>query len=288
METILKKDKFLELFIRVVFVIGLISLSVAIVMFVAYNWDGLSRFEKFAIAQGAFALPILILMFVKNPIIKEVLLFSASILIGANLALIGQVYQSGADSWQLFALWAMLLLPFIYAQKSTSIYLLFIVIVNLSIYLYYDIYRWFYYYLGYSYLLIALALNTIFWLFSVTIKNRLLEVILAIAIIVQATIFAINNITNINSQSWLIIIYLAYMAAIYYFYRVKSLNMFYMQLFIISINVTFIVWASYHIFSKTKGSGAMIISSFIMLGVLMTSSYFSYKWIERLKEEIDD
>ena len=41
----------------------------------------------------------------------KVLLLGASVLIGVFLAVFGQVYQTGADAYNLFTMWALLILP---------------------------------------------------------------------------------------------------------------------------------------------------------------------------------
>ena len=43
-------------------------------------------------------------------------------LVGGLLALIGQTYQTGADPWQLFALWALLALPWCLGARSDMLW----------------------------------------------------------------------------------------------------------------------------------------------------------------------
>ena len=40
-------------------------------------------------------------------------LLAASLFVGALLALIGQIYQTGADTFEMFAAWAALILPWV-------------------------------------------------------------------------------------------------------------------------------------------------------------------------------
>ena len=65
----------------------------------------------------------------------------AAIAIGGLLALIGQSYQTGADPWQLFALWALLLLPWLLALRSLFIILLILTLTNIALFLFFDSYQ---------------------------------------------------------------------------------------------------------------------------------------------------
>ena len=64
--------------------------------------------------------------------IPGALLALAGILLGALLALLGQTYQTGADTWELFAWWAVLLLPWALAAASQAVWLLWTLVVNVA------------------------------------------------------------------------------------------------------------------------------------------------------------
>src|SRR5690606_8361253 len=57
----------------------------------------------------------------------------ACVLLGALLALVGQTYQTGADPWQLFALWALLMLPWVAAGRSVVLCLLWVLVSNVVV-----------------------------------------------------------------------------------------------------------------------------------------------------------
>lgn len=65
----------------------------------------------------------------------------AGVAVGGLLALIGQIYQTGADPWQLFLCWAVLLVPWLIAQRTVFIGLLFIAVLNTALGLYLDIHQ---------------------------------------------------------------------------------------------------------------------------------------------------
>src|SRR5699024_11365250 len=70
------------------------------------------------------ALPISIALYValsfrrQFQLIRQLLLLIASIITGSLLALFGQVYQTGADTWQLFFAWAILITPWEIGRAS--------------------------------------------------------------------------------------------------------------------------------------------------------------------------
>jgi len=53
--------------------------------------------------------------------------------IGALLALVGQQYQTGADAWQLFFWWSVLLLPWLVILRTVLLALLWIVLINATL-----------------------------------------------------------------------------------------------------------------------------------------------------------
>ena len=64
------------------------------------------------------------------------LFFVVSVLIGALFALVGQTYQTGADVWQLFAVWTLCQLPFLLLFPNVASALLFAATANVAFYLF--------------------------------------------------------------------------------------------------------------------------------------------------------
>jgi uncharacterized membrane protein len=60
------------------------------------------------------------------------------VLLGGLLALIGQTYQTGADTWELFTLWAALALPWAFAGRHAAVWLLWIAVANIALGLWAD------------------------------------------------------------------------------------------------------------------------------------------------------
>ena len=91
-------------------------LGFGLVMWIAANWETLGRFGRFALlmafigVMGAGA--------ALRPAARAPLALLAMLGIGALFAYFGQTYQTGADPWQLFALWAVLALPLCLGARS--------------------------------------------------------------------------------------------------------------------------------------------------------------------------
>ena len=69
-------------------------------------------------------------------LVGKIILTAATILLGGLMALFGQIYQTGADSWQLFAGWALLAFPWVLVGRFAPLWLLWAILVNGWIYLY--------------------------------------------------------------------------------------------------------------------------------------------------------
>lgn len=90
--------------------------GLGLIFWVAANWDTLGRFGRFALLQGVFVAACAGAAW--RPPVRAPLLLLALLAIGGLFAYFGQTYQTGADPWQLFALWAMLALPLAAAARS--------------------------------------------------------------------------------------------------------------------------------------------------------------------------
>ncbi len=90
-----------------------------IVFFFASNWTGLGRFEKLGLVGAALAAALAggAALGSTRPA-GRALLFASTVLVGAWLAVFGQIYQTGADSCDLFFGWALLSAPLALAARS--------------------------------------------------------------------------------------------------------------------------------------------------------------------------
>lgn len=146
---------------------GALSFASGVIFFFAYNWQSLGRFAKFGLIEVAIVLAIgafAWLYYRANSLstashslrhshsnysnqsndsrfgatTANGVLLAASVLVGGLLGLVGQTYQTGADPWQLFALWALVILPFAWVAGFDGLWLLLVGLINLSIGIFLD------------------------------------------------------------------------------------------------------------------------------------------------------
>ncbi|HEY6391266.1 MAG TPA: DUF2157 domain-containing protein [Bryobacteraceae bacterium] len=112
---------------------GSVLVAAGVIFFFAYNWRSLHRFGKFALAETVFAAALIAAWRLGTErLAGKAALCGAALLTGALLALLGQTYQTGADTYELFAFWAALILPWAIAARLAPLWLMWIGLVNLS------------------------------------------------------------------------------------------------------------------------------------------------------------
>lgn len=122
---------------RALLALGAGQVLAGIVFFFAWNWAELPAFAKFGIVEGGILLAAGAALVVGlDRWIGQALLLGASVLTGVLFAGIGQVYQTGADAWTLFAAWAVLTLPFVIASRAAAHWLVWLVVLYLALGLY--------------------------------------------------------------------------------------------------------------------------------------------------------
>lgn len=123
---------------------GALFLVLGILFFFAFNWADMGRLSKLAVGQGALLLALAGAFWRGlDDLAGKTALLAACILTGVVLAIFGQVYQTGADPWQLFAVWAALILPWAVVGRFAGIWVLWAGLINVAISLYWERWGWF-------------------------------------------------------------------------------------------------------------------------------------------------
>lgn len=126
-----------QFLIPVLCFLGLLSLVAGAVFFVAWNWALLPKIAKFALAELLIvALAVLVWWRWYSTLARSALL-AAGLGFGALFALYGQIYQTGADSWELFRAWLCVLLPLALIARQNSLWFCSWLVANLAFQLYY-------------------------------------------------------------------------------------------------------------------------------------------------------
>ncbi|WP_417887512.1 DUF2157 domain-containing protein [Zunongwangia sp.] len=142
-DTILKKNiysskqswhKFLELFF---ISLGIGFTTAGLIFFFAYNWADLHKFLKIGLIEGLLLILTLVVVFSKLSLnIKNIVLTSASVLVGVLFAVFGQVYQTGANAYDFFLGWTIFISIWVFISNFAPLWLLYIILVNTTFILY--------------------------------------------------------------------------------------------------------------------------------------------------------
>lgn len=101
---------------RGVALVGAALGGLGVILWLAANWDDFGRIGRFALLQGLVLAACAGAAW--HAAARKPLLLLALLGIGGLFAYVGQTYQTGADPWTLFALWAVLALPLCLAARS--------------------------------------------------------------------------------------------------------------------------------------------------------------------------
>jgi uncharacterized membrane protein len=117
---------------------GTSFLAISVIFFLAFNWNRLGKYAQFGLVETLIIAAVLAYWRLGADRVagKAALLFAA-ILMGGLLALVGQTYQTGADTFELFASWAALILPWVLIGRFAALWVVWIAIVNLAITFYF-------------------------------------------------------------------------------------------------------------------------------------------------------
>ena len=237
-------------FIGAVFLwLGALLFAAGTIFFFAYNWDAMGRMAKFGLAE-ALVIAAVVAALASRPgsAAGKASLLAAALLTGALLALVGQTYQTGADPYELFFYWALLILPWVLVARSPALWLLLVALLNLATALYFIAFATVFGVLSSSGRLtwLLLALNTAalaLWEFAAFngvqwLRERWAVRVLGAASGCAVTVLATWAVVDPNEIGLLALpVYGAWLALVYWFYRHKVRDLFMLAGSILSIIV---------------------------------------------------
>ena len=121
-----RKERSSDKLIGVMSTIGAVLLGIGVVLFVASNWQALTRLTKvFVLVGGTFGVSYIGYVFAYGrqnlPKVGAALLFLGSLLFGATIFLLGQIYQIEANTHTLVLVWLAGILPLVYVLHSVPV-----------------------------------------------------------------------------------------------------------------------------------------------------------------------
>lgn len=142
--SILQDSKGWETFFNYFLLVGFVGFFCSgVVFFFGFNWQELGIGYKYGIILLAIFTGIYVYVFTKlNALVKDCSLLSSSILIGVLFAVFGQYYHLQSDSYLLFTLWALAILPWTLFNGFALQWILLGILTNVSLYLFADQQSW--------------------------------------------------------------------------------------------------------------------------------------------------
>jgi len=127
-----------KIFLRLFFItLGVGFTTSGIIFFFAYNWVDLHKFVKIGLIEGLIVVTTLVVLISKfNPVVKHILLTGSVVLVGGLIAVFGQIYQTGANAYDFFLLWTVLVTLWIVVSDFAPLWLIWITLINTTLFLY--------------------------------------------------------------------------------------------------------------------------------------------------------
>ena len=262
--------------------VGALFIASGIVFFFAYNWDDLGRFAQFALVQVAIVAALLVFWRLGlDALSGKVSLMLAAIFVGVLLALIGQTYQTGADTYELFLVWCALIFPWAILARFDVLWMFWLLLLNLSITLYYQVFGGLFHVIfgGEHMLWVLFFVNTLallVWEFVVTKgasrrKVRWMTRLLATAsggLISTLAILSLLGSELLSLSLIGVLVWVAWMACTYYWYRHIVLDVYVLALGILSvIAVSSVLLGRFLFDGHLDVVVALIVMSIVVIGL---------------------
>jgi len=120
-------------------VFGAAQIVAGIIFFFAYNWRALPDAAKIAAPQAIMIVGFLAWAALgRGSRLGDISAIIASVMIGVSMAVVGQVYQLGADPWRLFAFWAAIVFPVSLILRSDAQLAVALTVASIGYFLYTD------------------------------------------------------------------------------------------------------------------------------------------------------
>ena len=124
---------------RLLLALGAALVLAGVIYFFAFNWAKIPPAVKLAAIEIALIGCLAGACYYSlKKLSGQIWLLAASVLVGVFLAVFGQIYQTGADAWQLFALWSVLVLGWASISAFAAHWLLWLALANVSLWLWWE------------------------------------------------------------------------------------------------------------------------------------------------------
>ena len=291
-----KAAKFLD---RSILALGVIFMICGLIFFFAYNWAGLHKFVKLGlvlaliIGSGVFTL-----LQKPDSYLRKIGLTALCALTGTIFALFGQIYQTGANAYDFFLGWTLLITVWVAISRFAPLWVFYLCLINITIFLYAgQVHRvW-----GAPWVLMGLmginSLALIIWEYLAQtrkgfIQSRLVQRVAIIAILGITTFIAQEALWDWRSNqpetayltNWVLLISIYAIVFIIYQSKIKDL-------FFLGVGASGLLWILCMVTIKVMISSRAEELSFFFISILVVAyTILAAKWLlgvnKKWKEEL--
>ena len=253
--------------------LALILAASSVLYLVAANWWQLPQFIQILIPQSILLLAAGASLWARPTWLKQALQAICVLMLGLSLATLGQVYQTGADSYLLFLLWSLLILPWLY-RYNLAIYLQFCIVSHLALILFFQQTYYFNDYAGFAACLVAF-LGLIQFVFALKSAEKLSYIF--VLWFTGLAIYAGIGLTQLNPPwaLWLVLIIPNLVTLLGFYYKQKSLGMILAAMGLLGGLVYYVLAI---IFPKVSETFALSFAALLIFAVFAALGY----WVLRV------
>lgn len=262
-----------------------------IFFFFAFNWANMNRFFKLGLLEVAVLVTVgLAFWRGLDRLSGKIALGAAGLIVGALLAVYGQVYQTGADSYQLFLLWALLITGWVLISKFTPLWFVWVLLFNLSLAFYWvqivgdidsKLYLWMFLLNGSAILIWELThARGIDWLKS-RWTPRLLSLPTFVVLVVPTITLIFSSTSERSRDPWLVLmlfLFIVASAAVLYVYSQKILDLFMLTICAFSLIIAFNVWVTNVLYSLDE------LLLFLLSGLFIGQAALVVTWLRKVSK----
>lgn len=276
---------------RLLLWLGALLLAAGVIFFFAYNWNDLPRMAKFALVEVLIVAALATVWRIGiEHLAGKVALLAAALFVGALLALVGQTYQTGADTFDLFAAWAALILPWVLVGRLAALWLLWLGLVNLATILYFSTfgnlfgllfgtYQMFWVLFGID----TLALAAWELLARRSAGDRWAIRIVATASGALATALALYALVDAREADNLgLLAWAAYFVVAFFVYRRRIPDLFVLAGGVLSVIVVVTTWLATKLLDSGDAPGAFLFIGLVVIGLSAAGGW----WLKRVAGEM--
>ncbi len=118
---------------RKLLLLGAVLVAVGVVFFGAANWSGFGPYQRLGlVATAVVAATAVALVRPREDLPGRVAALLAGLLFGPLMAIYGQTYQTGADSWGLFMSWAVVMAAYAAASRFSGAWIATLVLFHIA------------------------------------------------------------------------------------------------------------------------------------------------------------